>query len=182
MSNLQLEIINEADITPGLDQILRDLLCHNFPQTKDCYVHTRAWNYCTPAWNVLLRDRSGRIIGHAALVDRTVRAGENDVRIIGPQNVFVIPEYRGRRLVKRILGAAMEHAGEDYEVGLLCCRRPFEGIYERCGWWTLPNRPIVRRDENDNDVSFPDNKILMAYPLAIKEFPSGSVHLNGNDW
>jgi len=166
-----------------VDQAIRERLCICFPDDCEYFSHTRPWHDCVPAWSVLIEDDSGEIIAHAGIIDRTIEVNDQHIRIAGAQNVFVLPEYRGKHVVKQLLDAAMKYAAQNkFDCGLLCCHIDRERIYARCGWHTIPNRPIIRVDETGKEVPLAEHKIAMCYPLSLRKFPPGTVHLKGNTW
>ncbi|MFA6716248.1 MAG: GNAT family N-acetyltransferase [Victivallaceae bacterium] len=179
---MNLEIINETEITPELDLEIKKTLCRCFPVDAEIFFRSRAWHGSTPAWSVIMIDNN-RITGHAGIVDRIVKVGEAFVRVAGIQNVFVLPEYRGLGLCEKVMDAAMKEAEKrNFDAGLLYCVPKLEKVYAKCGWRLLPERKIIRIDETGKHVPLPDKNITMVFPLWIQEFPEGTINLQGNDW
>ena len=142
----------------------------------------RAWHGCAPAWSVVLEDASGNLLAHVGIVDRTVSVGRQSYRIGGVQNVFVLPQFRGRGLVDQVMAASMDEARRrEFDCGLLFCVPELEKVYGRCGWKKLPEVPVVRVEEG-KELPLPGKNIAMSYPLVRGEFPGGTIHLRGNDW
>jgi predicted acetyltransferase len=124
-----------------------------------------------------------RVAAHVGIVDRGISAGGEQIRVAGIQNVFVLKNYRGQQLCDKIMDAAMKEAARrDFDAGLLYCIPELEKVYARCGWKSLPKENVIRVDENGDELALPDKNIAMFYPLKVKEFPGGTVHLQGNDW
>ena len=177
-----LRIVKESQISAELDETIRDGLCICFPKDRAVYSQTRDWHGSKPAWSVFIED-DDRIIAHTSIVDRTILAGCESVRVAGVENVYVLPEYRGKGFSGQVLEAAMAEAKRlDYDLGLLFCVSGIEKIYSRCGWQRLPTRPIIRIDQKGFEAPIPEGNIAMFYPLRKNEFPDGTIHLQGNDW
>jgi len=176
-------IVLEAEIDAALDQAIRDGLCRCFPDDCEVFSRTRAWHGSGPAWSVVVEGDDGRVIAHVGIVDRTITAGGQPVRVAGIQNVFVVPEGRGKGLCDLVMNAAMVEAGRrGFDVGLLYCVPNLEKVYARCGWRLLPRERIIRVDENGKEIALPEKNIAMFHPLKLAVFPTGEIHLRGNDW
>lgn len=123
------------------------------------------------------------IAAHAGIVDRTVKVEKTFIRVAGIQNVFVLPEYRGVGLCEKVMDAAMQEAEKrNFDAGLLYCVPQLEKVYAKCGWRLLPEREIIRIDENGKHIPLPPKNITMFFPLKMQEFPEGKINLQGNDW
>lgn len=175
-------LVHERNISQELDKKIKDGLCLCFPDDRVVYSNTRAWHNSVPVWSLYLEE-NGRLILHVGVIDRSISIGDRLVRVAGIQNVFVLPEFRGKGLCDAILNEAMVKAGDfAFDYGLLFCVPEIEKVYRRCGWYKLPNAPIIRVDESGKELLLPDKNIAMYYPLAKKEIPDGEIHLQGNDW
>jgi predicted N-acetyltransferase YhbS len=179
---MNLTLVHERDIGPELDKKIITGLCTCFPYVQASFSVTRAWHNSVPSWSLYLEENS-HIISHVGVVDRTIRIGDQLVRVAGMQNVFVLPEYRGKGLCDVLMKDAMNKAAEfTYDYGFLFCIPEIEKVYRRCGWSKLPNMSIVRVDESGQESVLSSKNIAMYYPLAKSEFPEGQIHLQGNDW
>jgi predicted N-acetyltransferase YhbS len=179
----KLTVIDEKDISEELDIAIRDGLVECFPPDAE-YFSRQSWWHSGPAWRVLAVDDDDRVIGHVAVVVRTVSAGPNrvSVRSAGIQSVFVRPEYRGKGLSDKIMAQAMAEAKRrQLDAGLLFCVPKYEPVYERMGW-TRINANVLMRNEEGKAVPIPGENIAMVYPLNEKEFPIGEIDLGGPDW
>ena len=176
-----LSLIPEAEMPPDVDARIREGLCRCFPPDVEIFSQTRAWHGCAPAWSVVLRD--GEVIAaHVGIVDRTILAGGERVRVAGVQNVYSLPEYRGAGLGRRVLAAAMVEAGRlGMDGGLLFCTHRLERYYAADGWQTVPVRSVTRV-EDGRDLPLPGKNITMYLPLARPALPGLDIHLQGNDW
>lgn len=179
---MQLRIIDESSMDQATDRAIKAGLCACFPGNESVFSQTRAWHGSAPAFTVLL-ERDGRVITHVGVVQRTVSVGGMDVRVAGVQNVFVLPEYRGRGLGDRVLHAAMAEAmWRKLDLGLLFCLPALEKVYARCGWKTLPRRTVRATRAGGQRYVLDEKNIMMFYPLAMEQLPPGEIDLRGDDW
>ena len=179
---MTLTIVEERQMDARLDAVIRQGLCTCFPADTDVFSQTRAWHGSAPAWSVLLFDEA-ELVAHVGLVDRAITIGGRPVRVAGVQNVFVLPTRRGQGLCDQVMLRAMDEASRrEYDCGLLFCVPQLEKVYARCGWLGLGEREVIRIDEDGREVSLPDKNIAMFHPLRLRNFPAGTIHLQGNDW
>ena len=175
-------IVPEPSITSAEDAAIRAGLCLCFPPDREIFLQTRAWHGTRPTWSVLMDDE-GRIVAHAAVVERQIQVGTERVCVAGVLNVFVLPECRGRGLFRQLMSATMDEArrrGLDF--GLLFCTPEIGARYERLNWRLLSGRSVTRLDEDGLPQPLPAKNVTMAYPLRCPEVPAGDMHLLGNDW
>lgn len=178
----EIKIIDEISMPSEMDRGIRGLLCRCFPADADNFCRTRSWHGSSPAWSVVLLDNA-EIRGHVGIVDRCILAGSKRVRVAGIQNVATDPECRGRGYGSIIMNASMkEAASRGYDAGLLYCLPELQKLYEKCGWILLPKEQIIRVDSDGTEIPLPDKNIAMFHPLKLSKFPTGTIHLQGNDW
>lgn len=179
---MQLRVIDEADVTPDLDRRIRAGLCTCFPKDVAVFTHTRQWHGTGPAFSVIMED-ADFIAAHVGIVDRAITVGEQPLRVAGIQNVFVLPAYRGRGLGDQVLQAGLDEAQRrGFDAGLLFCTAKLIPVYARSGWQLIDERATLRVDEAQREVPLPPDNRAMYHPLRLRTFPSGAIHLRGNDW
>ncbi|MEX0774681.1 MAG: GNAT family N-acetyltransferase [Phycisphaeraceae bacterium] len=176
-----IRIIDESAMTARDDQRIRQSLCLCFSADADTFGQSRAWHGSGPAFSIVIQHED-RIIAHVGVVDRHLTAGDSLLRVAGIQNVMVLPDHRGQHLADQVMLAAMHEARRRaYDAGLLFCIPALEALYQRCGWTTLPDRPVIRLDAG-RECPLPGKNIAMWHPLKLTHFPAGTIHLRGNDW
>lgn len=185
MSKLNLpkpKIINESQIDDELDTAIRKSLCICFPWHEHLYEDLRPWHGIAPLFTALIK-KNNEIIAHTAIVDIQIKIDDRFFHVAGPQNVFVIPEYRKKGVSDIILQAAMKEAKKyDFDFGLLFTSYvPVLKVYARNGWFEVENQEFYKI-EDGRTVAFPPDKHKMFYPLKLKDFPKGTVRLTTNDW
>jgi predicted acetyltransferase len=175
-------IIEEKTITDEMDAGIRRSLCDSFPKEREVFSKTRAWHDSSPAWSVVL-DENSRVLAHVGIIDRIIKVGGENFHIAGIQNVFVIPEYRGKGLSDTVMTTAMRDASNrNYDFGLLFCIPELEKVYAKTGWLKIFPGSVSRVDENGDEMPLPEKNITMYFPLRVVSFPAGKIHLQGNDW
>lgn len=163
------------------DEAIRQLLCDSFPADRESFARRRAWHNSVPAYTVVGRV-DGRIIGHVAVVLRTITSRGVPVRVAGIQGVAIAPEHRGRGLSRQLIAEALDEAASRREpFGLLFCIPELERFYASMGW-EKTHQPITMRDEEGHAVSLPHQNIGMFLSLAGESFPPGPLDLEGRDW
>ena len=182
MTTGRLRVVGQEELAGELGQAIREALCICFPADRAIFSKTLAWHGSAPAWGVIIEEY-GRVVAHVGVVDRTLMAADEQVRVAGIQNVFVIPEHRGKGLGQQVMIRAMQEAGRlRFDGGLLFCIPAIAKVYTPCGWQVIEPSSVTRIDENGAALPLPEKNIAMYYPLERKGFPAGSIHLQGNDW
>ena len=178
-----IKVFEENEITPALDQEIKDGLCQCFPDDAASFSISRAWHGSYPAYSVIMQDEK-KIVAHVGIVKREISINDIDKLTVGGiQNVFVFSEYRGQGLVDAIMAEAMTVAAKkQFDCGFLFCVPELEKVYTRCLWNRLPDINIIRIDEAGNNVPIPGKNIAMFFPLKTIQFPPGDIYLQGNDW
>jgi len=174
-------IILESDVDVRTDQLIRDGLCICFPEDTSVYSKTRAWNGYDPAINAVI-ERRGKVIAHAAAIDKNIIVGSRNLRVAGIMNVYVLFRYRKRGLAGRVVDAALHEAAlQGYDLGLLFCKAWLETVYAKLGWKKITDRAITRVVEG-RELPMREHIVSMYYPIRLEELPPGDIHLQGNEW
>ncbi len=180
-SSFPLEVLEEDRIDPELDRAIRDLLCECFPADSDVFPYTRYWNDLIPEYTVVCPD-GRRVVGHVAIVVRTITCAGKTIRVAGPASVAVSLEQRRAGLSRRLMDAAMaEAARRRIPFGLLFCLPELEPLYSSMGW-RRTNRPVTMQDDKGRSVPMLQKNVAMFVELADESFPQGPLDLGGRDW
>jgi aminoglycoside 2'-N-acetyltransferase I len=99
----------------------------------------------------------GRIVAHASVVERLLKADARSMRTGYVEAVATLPAWRGRGIATRLLGAADGHIRTTFDLGALSTGA--HGLYERLAWerWRGPTfvRTAVgpvRTEEEDGGI------------------------------
>jgi len=98
--------VPDAEVDADLDHQIRSLLTRCFTKPQDAVFSVRRYFHepCAHRW--IARADDGRLAAHAGLHERVAHAGSHVFRIGGVSEVCVHPEFRGRGLVRTLLGEA----------------------------------------------------------------------------
>ena len=179
-----IKIIQNRDVTPELDQAIRNGLVECYPEDRDFFSAQRSW-HSEPEWIVCAAAIGGIVAAHLAVVERRVLSGHEavPVNIAGIQSVFACSPWRKTGLIDRV----MERATEEFrrrglDAGLLFCLPVLaEKVYRRLGWEQLDVTAFMTNGSGER-VPIPGKNVAMALPVCMKEFPAGDIDLCGPDW
>ena len=101
-------VIDEDQIDPALDEVIRTLLCVCFPSDAKAFWANRAWNNARPAFSVIGRN-GDEVVAQVGIVERQITCGA-PLRVAGIQSLAVAPEMRGSGLSQRLMTTAMNEA------------------------------------------------------------------------
>ena len=173
-------VINEPHIDRKTDQSIRHGLCVCFPDDVEFYSKTRGWNQYDPHITTVL-EQGGRVIAHAAAIDKTIMVGDKVLRAAGIMNVFVLPGFRKKGYAHVALRAALDEAArQGFDIGFLFCKKWLEGLYGLAGWKII-KRPVTRVVAG-RERPLRRHIVSLYYPLRMKTLPPGDIHLRGNEW
>jgi len=121
--------------------------------------------------------------GHLGIIDTTILIGRHSYKVAAVHNVCVLPQYRGKGFVSKIMHAAMKEAScRNYDFGMLFCKKHIACIYEKAGWNFLPEN-TVKCLMNDGSVgTIGADEEFMFYPLKVEVLPAGEIDLCGRPW
>ncbi len=178
-----LAVIDEGDVSPALDQSIRELLVRCFPADRDYYAR-QSWWHCIPTYRVIGRDKRDSVVAHAAVVQRSISVEpmSSAISVAGIQSFCVSPEHRKTGMSDRMMVVAMEEAHRrGLDAGLLFCVNRLEAVYRRMGWDKL-GTVVYTYDEKRGRIQIPAKNITMFFPLKVRQFPLGDIDLAGADW
>jgi predicted N-acetyltransferase YhbS len=178
---LDIQLLDEASVTPEMDAAIRDCLCECFLEDVPIFSRQRAWHGSQPSY-CLVGLEGNAVVGHVGVVVRTIRVVEEPVEIAGIQNMAIRLSQRGTGLGLALITAAMDEAAiRGIRFGLLFCVPTLEKYYARFGWVLHP--ADVRMDfEGQRNIPIPGINICMVKTLSDQPFPDGDIHLQGADW
>jgi predicted acetyltransferase len=123
-----------------------------------------------------------QVVGHVAVVVRTIWCGTTRVEIAGIQNLAVAPVMRGRGLASALMSESMDEARRrGIRFGLLFCTPDLGRFYAPLGW-VRTDADISMLDEDGRSVPIPDKNIGMFLELTGESLPPGDIDLCGRDW
>ena len=183
-SMLTFRIFEEHDITRELDEKIREGLCRCFPKDAQYFSKHRGWKGSFPSWTAVGFDKAGQPAAHAGIIERDIQIDRHPVKALGIQNVYVLPEYRGRSLTSLLMECIIDEGmRRGIEIGLLFCRLHIEKVYTGTGWRKAEVQKIIAEGLKGESA---ERKLLHDalywHPLLSETEPSGTVNLMGPDW
>ncbi len=178
------KVIPEEDFPLQLDGQIKEQLTVAFPHSANYLKDNRGWKGTFPLWNVVVFDVDDKPLGYIGVIERTITIEQENFKIFGLQNVYVIEEYRGYGLAQKMLVKIEKEAlKRSLDFGLLFCRPHVEPLYLRAGWKPLGRPQIFVTNDQEEVVERPFvHDSLFFKPITLKEFPKGDVFFNGPDW
>ena len=175
------EIVDEYDLSLNEDRQIRELLCQCFPEWEEIFRQHRSWHKTPPIYSILVR-QEGQIIGHIAVVVRTITTTWNfRYNVASIQGVCVAPENRHAGLARRMLNKAMQEAAKrGFIFAILYCKEFLVPYYTAQGW-QLADDSVVMWNSRDLPISMLSN-CPMYYELSDVSFPEGPLDVHSPSW
>lgn len=179
---MKIRVLKEEEIDDKLDAVIRDRLVFSFPNSQTSFKDTRNWRDNVPLFSVVMGDENDDIIAHLAVADKTILVGTEQLRIAGIANIFVMPDFRNRGYVGKILSSAMNEAKMlEFDFSLLFTGQETKKVYARYGWIEIIGQKCIIDKNGEESEMLPDS-VPMYYPLTNKDFPVGTIYLQGDTW
>jgi len=171
-------ILRESQIDASLDLKIRRFLIDLFPDWAGIFRIRRAWHDAAPVFTVLATDAQGEIVGHVAVVERTITTEWNFRYLVASiQGVSVATSRRKTGLSKRLLTLALDESRRaDYPFAILFCREPLVRFYESNGW-KLPEDSMIMWRDRELPIHMRSN-CPMYRVLGNEEFPEGPLDVH----
>jgi predicted N-acetyltransferase YhbS len=137
---------------------------------------------------LLLVDRGGKLIGAAALIDRTITVEGAPHQIAGLQGVVVEEAHRGRGYGAYLVRTAVAQAkARGYAFAVLFTEPWNRRFYERLEWSVLTGQIVQQRQGHDVVVA-PERDLTLALPLTLEaasrlpQWQIARVHVGIGQW
>jgi predicted N-acetyltransferase YhbS len=178
---LPIEIVEEHDLKSEEDRQIRELLCLCFPEWEDIFKHSRTWHKTPPIYSVIAR-QEGQIIGHIAVVVRTITTTWNfRYNVASIQGVCIAPECRRAGLAHRLLQEALQEAvRRGFQFSILYCKEFLVPYYTSQGW-KLADDSVIMWNSRDLPIAMLSN-CPMYYELTDGPFPEGPLDVHSPSW
>ena len=137
---------------------MRDLLWAAFVDGDDGGMTEEDWQHSLGGTHVIAEEE-GRIVGHAAVVERTLHVGERPIRTGYVEAVATAPDRQGSGIGTRVMEAVGAVIRAGFELGGLGTGA--HHFYERLGWITWPGPTAVRTAAGPRRTPDEDGYILI---------------------
>ena len=137
------------------------------------------YQWCGNDWNLML-EAGAELAAHVGIVERTVLAGGQPVRVGGVGAVATRLAWRRQGCARQLLEAAAVFMRAELQAaaGLLVCSPTMAGYYGRLGWQVVPGPLWI--DQPQGKVQMPAT--IMVLPLHLPAWPAGPIDLCGLPW
>jgi predicted acetyltransferase len=177
--DLRLERVSEPHVDAELDRELRAVLAACFIKPRDAFFRERRYANEMPSERWLVRDRDNLLVAHLASHEKTIGVGERELRIGGVAEVCVLPEYRGRGLVRYLVSQAHAHF-RDRALGFGVLFGRLE-VYGSSGYGRV--KAAVRKlNARTQTWSTEVDDDFLVCSLNGESWPEGEVDLRGPDF
>jgi GNAT superfamily N-acetyltransferase len=173
--------LSDAEIAEQADLGRRAWAASSEPDAR--YPSGIVWS--PPTWLALVRDSSGRLIGRAGVLERTVLWGGLPTPVGGVSSVSTDPDYRGRGVASTAVSSLATFLCEELgaTAGLLLASRMGAPVYQRLGWQVVDGPLECQQPDGQLlwTTAFPD-KPAMAWTCTRGVLPAGPLDLMGLPW
>ena len=150
--------LRTADLGPELTQQVRGLLEAAFAGTEEGDFTEDDWGHSVGGLHFLLED-AGELVGHAAVVERTLEADGRPLRTGYVEAVAIRPDRQRRGLGTAMMLEVGAYIGDGFELGGLGTGSVT--FYERLGWLAWPGPTGVRTPGGVQRTAEEDGYILV---------------------
>jgi aminoglycoside 2'-N-acetyltransferase I len=122
----------------------------------------------------------GELVGHLAVLKRTVTAGDTPIDVGGIGAVTTHEAWRRLGVASALLDRAAHFMRDDLAVpfGLLICRPTVADVYTSSGWRVVPAE--TRFTQPSSTATYPG--LTMTLSLRGDQWPAGDIDLQGLPW
>lgn len=127
-----------------------------------------------------ITEEDGRVVSHVGVLEETVRAGGQDVRVGGIGGVVTVPEAQGRHFVHAAMRRASEFVCAELkaEFGMLFCLQRLMPFYARQGWQLVEE--TIEFEQPSGRVISPFR--VMVLPCGARAWPAGKIEVASFPW
>jgi len=158
MSGARLRVIPTTDLMPTDIVAIRDIMTTAFPDDEEERFTDDDWAHALGGVHVIL-DLDGRIVTHASVVERELRAAGRPLRTGYVEAVATIPDRQGQGFGSQVMTEVNRIIRERFELGALGTGR--HAFYERLGWLPWAGPSYVRSGDGLRRTPDEDGYILV---------------------
>ena len=155
---LRIRILPTSQLDTGQLDALRAMLERAFADDEDGPLGEEDWQHALGGLHVLA-EVAGRVVGHAAIVDRVLHVAGRPLRTGYVEGVAVEPSWQGTGVGSAVMAAAAEEIRARFQLGALATGR--HRFYERLGWRTWRGPSAVRTSTGRRPTPDEDGYILV---------------------
>ena len=147
-----------AELTAAELVELRSLLDRAFGDEEDERFRDEDWAHTIGGTHILLR-ADGRLVAHAAVIERVIQVGGQPLRTGYVEGVATSPDRQGQGLGSIVMAGVNALIREQFELGVLGTGS--HHFYERLGWRTWQGASSVRTADGERPTPEDDGYLMV---------------------
>jgi predicted acetyltransferase len=152
---------------------------------QDCVVTSSLYAYLTGTkwanadWTVMVWEDED-LVTNIHIIERTIRVGDQEVKLGGIGNVATKVEWRKRGYAAEALKVAVDflHDPQKVDFGLMIATEKMIPSYEKRGWKVVAQSMLIEQPEGMQTFRIP----VMALSVLKQDWPQGEINLCGLPW
>jgi predicted acetyltransferase len=152
---------------------------------QDCVVTSSLYSFLNgtkwaPAdWTVMVWEDED-LVTNVHIVERTVKVGDQAVRLGGIGNVATKVEWRKRGYARSALATVQDFLLDPLKVdfGMMIATEPMVSRYQKLGWNVVSRTMLVDQPDGRTTLNYP----VMILPVCRQDWPGGEIDLCGLPW
>jgi predicted acetyltransferase len=147
--------------------------------TSSLYAFLNGTKWATADWTVMVWEDED-LVSNVHIVERTVRVGDQPVRLGGIGNVATKVEWRKRGYARSALKTAQNFLHDPLKVdfGMMIATDQMVPRYEKLGWTVAAKSMWIDQPDGRTTLNFP----VMILPVCRPEWPEGEIDVCGLPW
>jgi predicted acetyltransferase len=152
---------------------------------QDCVVTSSLYSFLNgtkwaPAdWTVMVWEDQD-LVTNVHIVERTVKVGDQKVRLGGIGNVATKVEWRKRGYARSALSTAQQFLHDPLKVdfGMMIATEQMVPRYLKLGWSVAARSMLIDQPDGRTTLNYP----VMTLPICRQDWPEGDIDLCGLPW
>jgi predicted acetyltransferase len=147
--------------------------------TSSLYSFLSGTKWASADWTVMVWEDED-LVTNVHIVDRTVKVGNQRVRLGGIGNVATKVEWRKRGYARSALDTAQTFLRDPLKVdfGMMIATEPMISRYQKLGWKVAARSMLVDQPDGRTTLNYP----VMILPVCRQDWPEGAIDLCGLPW
>ncbi len=147
--------------------------------TSSLYFFLNGTKWASADWTVMVWEDED-LVTNVHIVERTVKVGDQAVKLGGIGNVATKVEWRKRGYARSALATAQDFLKDPLKVdfGMMIATEPMISRYEKLGWTVAARSMLVDQPDGRTTLNYP----VMILPVCRQDWPEGAIDLCGLPW
>ncbi len=147
--------------------------------TSSLYAFLTGTKWAQPDWAVMVWEDED-MVSNVHIIERTVRVGNESVKLGGIGNIATKVEWRKRGYATTALKVALDFLLDPLKVdfGLMIATEQMVARYEKGGWKKVAHSLLIDQPAGKANLNYP----VMVLPVCKQNWPDGPIDLCGLPW